>query len=241
MPISVATCPATRMVAAVITLARMLAITRPDHHVLHRECLLRTVRAYLTFSFGVVGYSRHSRRVANARLSLDQRVRGLVPLAGRARGVWLVRNSLSDTLDQPLTCGFAVEVLRLSHEIAAQQLFGEALAGSDRPLVISSGTGKGPGGRALPRRRRGRCCPARHRRGDRRGAEDAGRADHTAGGTGVVRLDGAARHDRSCGLQCPDAPTAGLETHRAGPARRPGQHRLQHGAGVSNTRKLSGP
>ena len=46
------------MVAAVITLARMLAITGPDHHVLHRECLLRTVRAYLTFSFGVVGYSR---------------------------------------------------------------------------------------------------------------------------------------------------------------------------------------
>jgi hypothetical protein len=41
------------MVAAVITLARM----RPDHHVLHRECLLRTVRAYLTFSFGVVGYT----------------------------------------------------------------------------------------------------------------------------------------------------------------------------------------
>jgi hypothetical protein len=40
------------MMAAVITLARMLAITRPDHHVLHRECLLRTVRAYLTFSYG---------------------------------------------------------------------------------------------------------------------------------------------------------------------------------------------
>jgi hypothetical protein len=37
---------------------------------------------------------------------------------------------------------------------------------------------------------------------------------------GVLRLVGEPRHDRSCGLQRADAPTAGLEPYRAGPADR---------------------
>ena len=84
----------------------------------------------------------------------------------------------------------------------------EPLAGRARLRrrpALPAGAREGPGRRALQRRRRGRCCPARHRRGDRCGVEDAGRVDHAGGGAGVLRLAGAPRHDRSCGLQRADA------------------------------------
>ncbi len=42
-----------------------------------------------------------------------------------------------------------------------------------RRPALPAGAREGPGRRALPRRRRGRGCPARHRRGDRRAVEDA--------------------------------------------------------------------
>ena len=77
----------------------------------------------------------------------------------------------------------------------------EPLAGRARLRcrpALPVGAREGPRRRALQRGRRGRCCPARHRRGYRYRLGDAGRVDRTGGGAGVLRLVGAPRHDRSC-------------------------------------------
>jgi len=51
-------------------------------------------------------------------------------------------------------------------------------------------------------------------------------------GAGVLRLVGEPLPDRSCSVRRADAPTAGMERHRARSADRPAQHGLQHGLGL---------
>jgi hypothetical protein len=57
--------------------------------------------------------------------------------------------------------------------------------------------------------------------------EDAGRVHHTGGGSVVLRLVGAPRPDRPCGLRRADTKAAVLEPHWVGPAERPAEHGLQ--------------